>query len=297
MGARLRSWWQQIKQYRATILVVTIIMVVAIVLIIIGYRFDWTGFNGSNKSGKTLWDWLQLLIIPLALAIIAIFFNRAERKNEQRLASDNQQETALQAYLSEMSGLLLEKHLRESKEGDEVRTIARVLTLTILPRLDAKRKYHVLQFLYESKLIENGKSVIDMSGTDLSRASLSNANLKEADLREANLSGANLSGANLNGADLRLTNLRLANLRSIKLVQADLRSADLHGADLSAGGIILDFPGTASPLKIGANLFEANLKETDLSGTNLSGATVTFEQLYEAKSLQGATMPDGSIHP
>jgi uncharacterized protein YjbI with pentapeptide repeats len=47
----------------------------------------------------------------------------------------------------------------------------------------------------------------------------------------------------------------------------------------------------------GADLSEANLKGADLSEANLSGAKVTREQLAEVKSLNGATMPDGSIHP
>jgi len=41
----------------------------------------------------------------------------------------------------------------------------------------------------------------------------------------------------------------------------------------------------------------ADLSDADLSRANLSGATVTNEQLAGAKSLQGATMPDGSKHP
>src|SRR6266436_2604800 len=151
MGTRFRSWWQQIKKYRVAIGVVAIVLVVAITLIIVGYWFDWAGFNGYNKitvahtisgtnagtvirteeyqPGRTLWDWLQLLIIPLALAIIAIFFNRAERRNEQMIASDNQQEAALQGYIDKMSELLLHENLRETKPEDEVRRIASVRTL------------------------------------------------------------------------------------------------------------------------------------------------------------------------
>ncbi len=74
MGASLRSWWQQIKQHLVTILNVAIILVVAIALIIIGYRFDWTGFNGNYKSGKTLWDWLKLIFIPAVLTLGAIWY-------------------------------------------------------------------------------------------------------------------------------------------------------------------------------------------------------------------------------
>src|SRR5437764_5900640 len=47
-----------------------------------GYLFhwDWTGLNGNNKSGKTLWDWMQLLFIPVVLAVAGFWFNHRERK-------------------------------------------------------------------------------------------------------------------------------------------------------------------------------------------------------------------------
>ena len=37
----------------------------------------------------------------------------------------------------------------------------------------------------------------------------------------------------------------------------------------------------------------ANLRDAVLRGANLSNAKVTSEQLAEAKSLEGATMPNG----
>ena len=45
-----------------------------------------------------------------------------------------------------------------------------------------------------------------------------------------------------------------------------------------------------------AVLFQADLSGAVLDNANLSGAVVTEEQLEKAKSLKGATMPDGSIH-
>src|SRR6266852_6449107 len=90
MVARLRSWWKQIKQHRLTILVVTIILVVAVALILIGYRYDWTGFNGNNKSDKTLWDWMQLLFIPVVLAVAGFWFNHRERKAAEKRAEIEQ---------------------------------------------------------------------------------------------------------------------------------------------------------------------------------------------------------------
>ena len=47
-----------------------------------------------------------------------------------------------------------------------------------------------------------------------------------------------------------------------------------------------------------ADLGGANLKGADLSGANLSDAKgITKEQLAQAESLEGATMPNGSQHP
>src|SRR5712692_9709064 len=151
MTLKLRSWWEQIKQHLVTILVVAIIVVVAIALIIVGYRFDWTGFNGNNKSGKTLWDWLNLLgvlAIPVVVGLGTLWFTSQQGKVNNAVSRDSQNETALQAYIDKMSELLLEKKLRESAEDDEVRKIARVRTLTVLPRLDGRRRRSVVQFLH-----------------------------------------------------------------------------------------------------------------------------------------------------
>jgi uncharacterized membrane protein len=106
---------------RIGIILVIFVMALVVLVIIGGYKlnWDWAGLNGKIKSGKTLWDWLQLLVIPLALAIIAILFNRSERKNEQRIALDNQQEAALQGYLNEISKLILEKDLLKSDADTE----------------------------------------------------------------------------------------------------------------------------------------------------------------------------------
>jgi len=85
------------------------------------------------------------------------------------------------------------------------------------------------------------------------------------DLRGANLEGASLVGAALEGANLERSNLRGAALEGAKLQAARLQDADLRGAYLQVA--------------------------------NLRGAKVTEEQLAAARSLQGATMPDGSKHP
>jgi len=84
-------------------------------------------------------------------------------------------------------------------------------------------------------------------------------------LHGAGLIGAENPAVALNGADLQEANLPRANL-----YEADLQGAYLEGADL---------------------------QEAILEGAILLRAKVTDEQLADALSLQGATMPDGSPHP
>jgi uncharacterized protein YjbI with pentapeptide repeats len=267
MESRFRSWWLQIKQHLANILIVVTILVVAIGLIIVGYRFDWTGFNGNNKSGKTLWDWLQLLFIPVVLTLGAIWYT-ARQNHDLQITLDNQRETMLQTYLDKMSELLLHENLRQSKRGDDVRNIAHARTLTVLPKLDPSRKRSIILFLVESGLITRDEWIIDTSFADLRGVDLSQAmKLDSISLEGAYLQGANLSGADLSRINLQGTNLYHANLSRTVLWEADLT--------------------------------EANLTEANLTRSNLKGVTgITVERLKkQAKSLKGATMPDGSKHP
>src|SRR3989442_986202 len=152
--------------------IIIALVIAAMVLIFVESLINGTGFNSyyttsttrtisgsppiitrteTYQPGKTLWDWFQLLIIPAVLAIagytINLTISRSEQEStrlrdqtEHEIAEDNQREAALQDYIDKMSELLLEKKLRESPEGNEVRKIARVRTLTVLPRLDANRK-------------------------------------------------------------------------------------------------------------------------------------------------------------
>src|SRR6266571_6803910 len=108
------SLWRQVKQHLVTVLVIAAILAVAIALIIIGYRFDWTGFNGNSKSGKTLWDWLNLLgvlAVPVVVGFGAVWFTTRQGKVADAENKDNQRETALQAYIDKMSELMLVHNL------------------------------------------------------------------------------------------------------------------------------------------------------------------------------------------
>jgi uncharacterized protein YjbI with pentapeptide repeats len=278
--------------------------------------WEWTNFGE-----KTLWDWLQLLsalAIPIVPAVAGFWFTAQQEAHQQvteerraeaerDLEEQRAQDTALQAYLDQMSALILEESLRDSEEGSEARTLARARTLTVLGTLDPRRKRSVVEFLYESSLIDKADPIVDLSNADLSsvnlrlkdlsEADLSEADLSEADLSNAHLDDANLSNAVLRDADLSSADLSDANLTLANLSDANLSSATLSDADLSIATLNrTDF--SAAILRgaylNGASLLDANLSYADLRGA--SGVTETKLALQYVK-LEGTIMPDGSKHP
>ena len=188
---------------------------VAIVLVIaLGYRrrWAWTGFIAVDGRPRTLWDWLGLLVIPLALAALGFALSAAQTERDNRRddrraaldrtladeraaadrarAVDQDREEILRIYLDQMSKLLLDRDLLQVRRGTEANTLAHTLTLSVLRRLDGERKGVVVRFLDEAGLIRGPNSKIVLWGADLrhvtlDRASLDRPALEHADLRHA----------------------------------------------------------------------------------------------------------------
>ena len=208
------------------------IAVVLSLMVAIGYFYN-----------ITLWDWIKLLIIPGAIAAAGVWFNQQQREREQDIAQQHTQDEALQAYLDHISQLLTDKEpsLRNAQPDDEVRTLARARTLTVLPRLDGRRKGTVVQFLYEANLIKRERVILDLWEADLSGADLTGADLRDADLAGTNLHRADLYYANVMGADLREAYLNeaalnYANLTNTEVTQKQLEACrSLKGATMPDG--------------------------------------------------------------
>ncbi len=285
MASKFGTWWQRMRHHPFAVISILGLLMAFLAVALTVHWLGWgcTGFApyfsppGTQYNdvprGRTLWDWLGLLIIPFMLVVGGYWLNllqrtRDERATEERnkreteIAADKQKEAVLDAYLDHMSELFLEKKLRTSAEGDEVRMAARARTKMAFRRLDGIRKALLIQGLHDQGLIDKNTCIIRLNG----------APLQGVPLHKASLSGADLSGAKLFSADLRQADLS----------GADLSNADLKGADLSE-----------------ADLSNADLKGADLSEADLKDAIgVTVEELErQAASLKGANMPDGSTHP
>ena len=221
------------------------------------------------KPRKTLWDWLELFIIPIAIALFTMLFSRGVRKREleieqrrryvdQKIASERYNTAIIQKYLDDIAELLLKDDLLSQKGNPKssVIDVAQAKTITALRTLgtDLIRKDSILQSLRDAQLAD---------------FVLANSWLTNINLEKANLSNINFSNANLKKSRLRGASLRVANFTETSLVKADLRET---------------------------NLRNATFINADLSGCILIGANVTEEQLAQSRSLKGAILPNGDFY-
>jgi uncharacterized protein YjbI with pentapeptide repeats len=199
-------------------------------------------------------------------ARVGTITERTQEAIEDQEAIDSApQDEELQAYIKQINELR-ERNLRGSEEGSEVRQLAYNETQQVLGGSDPSTKEKAVRFLARAGLLPS----IPINFTDL---------------RGTDLSGANLSGANMSSVNLSGVNLSNANLSKATIGESNFRGADLSGADLS-----------------GATLQGDDFRDADLSGADLSGADmllaqVNEDELAQAKSLAGATMPHGTQHP
>jgi uncharacterized protein YjbI with pentapeptide repeats len=240
---------------------------------------DWSGVGERRwkrtpdeevRPAKTAWDWLQLLIVPAILAAIAVAFNAAEtsrdrsredrRTREDRALAENAREDAtLESYFKQMSGLMLDRHLRSADSESDVASVARTITLATLRRLNGARKAEVISFLSEGKLLQ---TTIDAAGTGVD---LSGADLRGADFRDTDLGV--YEGTMFDKVDLEGARFDRATLTNVFFLLANLRGASFKGSRLRG----------------------VRFKGSDLTGAVFDGAYLTMTPLYGAEFQEPTT--------
>jgi uncharacterized protein YjbI with pentapeptide repeats len=220
---------------------------------------------------------------------------RASLLQQQQLDERHAQDEALQSYFEQIGELLTDHELMKTKRDDDpVRLLAQAQTMTILGRLDSKRKRDVILFLYGAGLISAQNTFVSLVGADL----------RSVDLRNADLArGINFAGANLEKAHLDSTILTGANFEHTQLADADLVGADLAGADLSNAILVRSNLQGADLNRArlnSADLAEARLHETQFNDACLEEASLLRASLWHAymkgATLKGAKLNDAYLH-
>ncbi len=226
-------------------------------LVIYAYQVPRLGFSefeapdGVYYRAKTMWDWLELLIVPVALTGASLLFSVVRARAEQALKDDRHREQALVRCFDLVTELAAKEFSVEGEPNNFLNAMVRANVLATLHALDPARKGRLILFLYSLNLLgcpvsdpmvtlQNGDlgcsalagaklPRICLEGTDLSRADLQNADLCDAHFDHAVLVRARLVGADLSGASLAGANLTNADLRKANIENTSFEGAILKG--------------------------------------------------------------------
>ncbi len=254
--------WGKIKQRPflsvAVLSVIFIILALSYQRLILGWQ-TWapmTGFGEYEKvinvpypsstvveyrPAKKLWDILQILIIPIALAGVALWFNQHEKQTEHKKSLDSRQEANLNNYIEKIGKLLLENGLRENvgDENSPVRDVAQALTVTTLRTLDPARRSIVFRFLQDSKLNKDLLSGASFEEADLSLTTIRGINMSGSDFRVANLRYSGLIDVELDSTNMISANVESSYVSNVNFTNADLRWANLSKSNFESVFLLL----------------------------------------------------------
>lgn len=252
----------------------------------------------------SLFDWLTLLsslFVPLIVGILTVILplqqqNLSNLQNENsqtiassnhlqdiKLLSDQQKQNILNAFEHDLCNLLLQynslytyenltdnHHNDDSDDDQRISLVIRTKTLHALRQLDPARKILLIQLLIDSGV----QYRINISQADLSSLTFPPGSFYNQ-LQFVNVIARNIT------------------LNRIYLYQSDFSYSILDDSSFYESNCsYVDFSYTS--------LQRTDWTKTDITQalfnfSNLLGAKITSQQLATAQSLQGATLPNGSI--
>lgn len=226
---------------------ILIILISALTIIHRLSEYKWSGFQD-----KQLWNWLELLIIPILLAFGGFFLQTQTAQRQKYFDAQQKKQQSLKEYFKSVQGIVnyplkknrskeIEKEYQETKSHhlidnlsyEEIKIIES-FTQLVFSEIDGKQKRQVVKFLYALGLIKCHEDKNENSCEkiiNLERADLTKADLKNLDLKNVLLEGVNLKDADLSNADLELANLQNANLENTDFKLAKLKNATMSNAD------------------------------------------------------------------
>jgi hypothetical protein len=257
--------------------------------------------------GKTLWDWLPLLLLFVVAG--SIFLSVARFVTQQ----NTQQDRLAQLITNEQASTTQEEILQQQSMMQQIATPEASVIAQLGGLVDQEHEQSLSNYLdrISALLISRSapllqshpgspeRTLAQTRTTDILN-SFSSDSLRKAVIIQF-LHDVGLLQINTGAQKGPILSLATANLAGLTLTQANLNSVNMDGANLS-GATFTNVILTASSLRgatltkakftsanlTGADLTGANLEGADLTGANLKGANLGGADTKGAK-LKGAT--------
>lgn len=183
-----------------------------------------------------------------------------------------------------ISGFRLENLVQDYVPNIVTECISIAITILIIEELNVRRERKNLRNRLKRELWSKDQGISLRAINELrehgwiSDGSLENISLPYSVLDRAELKGVVLNGADLQNSSLQRAYIGHAQLRNIDFSNANLTSTIFNHSDLTGS----DFTGAIT-------------ENASFEDTILIDAKFSKEQFSKVKSLEGATMPDGTI--
>ncbi|MCA9941861.1 MAG: pentapeptide repeat-containing protein [Ardenticatenaceae bacterium] len=247
----LLEWAKNIRQ--AVILqgkswIIAVLVLTLIVFLLLQF-FDW-GFKeiliensstsevGFYQPPKTVWDILEVIILPAVVALVIFHLDKRDKNVKQQIANEERRQIALTGFIDRVSDLVLNhfegQRLEENRNAKQIYNMLRAWLTEIVKDLDGVRKGQLVQLLHGFELLssmqyeendnENNELKAILDGVDFSGVILKSAKLEEIDLLNASMEDADLKDVELRNSQFKNTNLSRANLNNVNLTDSCLNS-------------------------------------------------------------------------
>ncbi len=160
---RLRLWWQKTNKTLLTVLAL-LVVVVAFSLAVYRFGWDWTGFNRDigpqlkpneqYRPEKTLWDWMQLLLVPVMLAIGGFWLNSKLQKTIEDQKFVQSQYASIVTYVQEQHVALITAYLRLFEGEGAIVTGEAFAKIALKADNDVMRPFRKYQPLLDKQTID-----------------------------------------------------------------------------------------------------------------------------------------------
>jgi hypothetical protein len=170
---------EQLSRVQLWVIVLAVLLLGGVVEVIIYGYLERPGWIGV--SGKQFWDYLDLLIVPAALALGVYWLNRRQDEREQQaeeersrresdVENERAQDAAVQAYLDQLTQLLVtqrDQDLIRMQVNDEVRQVIQARSEPLLRSVTPTRRWNLILFLSVMGLLAKDRPLVSLAGADL----------------------------------------------------------------------------------------------------------------------------------